>query len=323
MRYAFACWHWTAATVACARDYLVAHPDTHLIIAWQPANRPRDEEVTRAFEEMKTRARAVSFFNVPLYGWRSALALARGAPLRPATDLAKDAFLAKLTRTVLALRKRGLEGAVARIEAFQKFFRGVSDAPRSEAEWLRELAPFLTKAPDAPGALHGLTVLQLFGLSPDDARDVALAVAAEERCSVGASSVRWFGKFLVPTAGCQSDLANFIWAFLRTGPPLDGVTFPAVAIADDDVAGAVAFETHVAAAMEEANLAREAPVDALFLDLEHDDLKVKAVAPKAQVYAQVHPDLYAALQKFHPGATWLIDNDARNAAVVRMAHGLQ
>lgn len=344
-RYAFACWHWTAATIKEASHYAQMHPDTHLIVAWQQANRPQGAELQQAFELMTRLFAHVSFVNVPVFSWavNSALAWrAHEAPLRghplvkpyavePDLKLQAPEYLGRLDNMRKLLAQRADPEPSRRLEAYLTAFRALTPKAYTEAEYVEWLRQFFSFPPNEPCRLHALRVLELVGLSREDAAAYARVVAGMQAgadgkpMSPGESSVRWLGKFITPTAGCQSDVANLLYAFHNAeGPPQRSTKLPkgsGLATPED----AMALELELVDVVKHAPLTQFPGLRALFMDAEHDDIRVEClvVGQGTAVYVQARKDVWDQIGKFHRDATWICDPDARNSSVVLQAHNLE
>ena len=344
-RYAFACWHWTAATIKAAAFYAAEHGDTQLIVAWQPANRPRTPELTEAFEKMTKLFKAVSFVNVPLYSWAVNSALAwrtiepplRGHPLikphvvSPDLNLQGKEFIARLDNMRKVLAQRSDPRPSQRLEAYLKAFCELTPRTYREGEYVEWLRQFFVLPPNEPGRLHADCILELLGLTNDEALACAREIAAMQTdaegkpLTPGASSVRWLGKLITPIAGCKSDALNLIHAFNSTTAPSEKAA--AMAAADVPLTSpyhAVAAERELCAMVQHASLIQFPGLEALFMDAEHDDIRVECmVGPAVPVWLQANTTTWERIRAFHPRAQWVEDADARNASVVLQAHGLQ
>lgn len=344
-RYAFACWHWTAATIKAAAVYAAEHGDTQLIVAWQPANRPRTPELTEAFEKMTKLFKAVSYVNVPLYSWALNSALAwrgiepplRGNPLiKPpvvAPDLALQApeFVARLDNMRKVLAQRADPRPAQRLEAYLEAFRALTPRTYREGEYIEWLRQFFVLPPHEPGRLHADCVLELLGLTRDEAVACAREIAAMQTDADGkpmrpsVSSVRWLGKFITPTVGCQSDVLNLLFAFNNTTAPSE--KSKEMATADVPLSSpyhAVAEERELHSMVMHASLTQFPGLEALFMDAEHDDIRVECmVGPAVPVWLQANAATWERIRAFHPRAQWVEDADARNSSIVLQAHGLQ
>lgn len=343
-RYAFACWHWTAATIKAAALYAAEHADTHLIVSWQPANRPRTPELTEAFEKMTKLFKAVSYVNVPLYSWALNSALAwrsiepplRGNPLikpyvvSPDLKLQGAEFIARLDNMRKVLAQRADPGPSQRLEAYLGAFCTLTPRTYREGEYVEWLRQFFVLSPNEPGRLHADCILELLGLSKEEALACAREIAAMQTDADGkpmtpsTSSVRWLGKLITPTVGCQSDVLNLLFAFQnRTGPPGESTTLPTAASLGFPI-DAIAEERELCAMVKHASLTQFPGFEALFMDAEHDDIRVECLAgPAVPVWLQANAATWERIRAFHPRAQWVEDAEARNASIILQAHGLQ
>lgn len=340
-RYVFACWHWTAATIKAAALYAAEHGDTQLIVAWQPANRPRTPELTEAFEKMTKLFKAVSYVNVPLYSWALNSALAwrsiepplRGNPLiKPhvvSPDLALQApeFIARLDNMRKVLAQRADPRPAQRLEDYLKAFQALTPRTFREGEYIEWLRQFFVLPPHEPGRLHADCVLELLGLTREEALACAREIAALQTDAKGkpltpsVSSVRWLGKFITPTAGCQSDVLNLLVAFNNPTAPSEEAS---TEVPLNSPHHAIAKERELHSLVMHASLTQFPGLVALFMDAEHDDIRVECmVGPAVPVWLQANAATWERIRAFHPRAQWVEDADARNSSIVLQAHGLQ
>lgn len=343
--YVFACWHWTAATIKEAAFYASQNPDAHLIVAWQHANRPQGAELQRAFEDMTRLFAHVSFVNVPVFSWAVNSALAwrvheaplRGHPLikpfaiKPDLKLQAPEYLGRLDNLRKVLAQRADPEPSRRLEAYLAAFRALTPKVYTEAEYVEWLRQFFSYPPNEPCRLHALRVLELVGLSRDDAAAYARVVAGMQAgadgkpMSPGESSMRWLGKFITPTAGCQSDVANLLYVFHNAeGPPRADTQLPkgsGLNTPED----AMALEYELVDVAKHAPLTQFPGLKALFMDAEHDDIRVECLVAGqgVTVYVQARKDVWGRIEKFHREARWVCDPDARNSSVVLQAHDLE